>query len=235
MDQKDKYAISFGCIVGLYCSIINEYNEFKIVKNRDTVEYKPLFSGAYGIQNNSVAVTHVAEYADDEVVEGCKLVDELIGKRLGDSFIINEYNYKIEKIVLPDGKKLELKEKFLNKPQAEPKPVHNGIDWESGFATECTESELQLIRSFEEFMKKEFSQFVGSSRMNRIVFYDPNIKLDGVQYSQFWFIKRSNILMFRYKLNQNENDEIKYGHNILIADSVQFESIKILVRLILKT
>lgn len=80
--------------------------------------------------------------------------------------------------------------------------------WTGGFATECTEEELQIIRDFEAFLSEEFPQFVGDSKINRIAFCDPNKLLDGVQYSQFWFIKRGGVLIFRFKLDQND----EHGH-----------------------
>lgn len=230
-------AIYIGCIVKLFCSTVDEYAEYKIVKSRDTVEYKPQLARqmSYGSKLYYEAVTKFAEYADDELVEDCPLAKVLIGKKVGDSVKVNEYAYKIEKIIFPDGSKVEAK----NNPIVEIKPTVNSvryiIDWNSGFAKECTNEELQIIRDFERFMAEEFPNFVGVSKINRIAFFDPNIQLNGIQYSQFWFIKRGGVLSFRFKLDQNDNDDYKYNNNVLVADSVQFNSIKILVRLILSS
>ena len=86
----------------------------------------------------------------------------------------------------------------------EPKPKVNftrySIDRDSGCADECSEEELQIIRDFEKFMSEEFPNFVGDSKINRIAFFDPNIKLNGIQYSQFWFVKRGGVLAFGLNL-----------------------------------
>lgn len=227
--------ISVGCVVKLFCSTIDEYAEYKIVKSRDTVEYKPQLARqmVYGSKLYYEAVTKFAEYADDELVEDCPLAKALIGKKAGDSFKVNEYTYTIEHIVFPDGSKAKVKKEAIEEVKPKANLSRYSIDWDSGFANECSEEELQIIRDFEEFMAEEFPNFVGVSKINRIAFFDPDIQLNGIQYSQFWFIKRGGVLSFRFKLDQNENDENKYDSNVLVADSVQFNSIKILVRLIL--
>lgn len=233
MKRTTNDTISVGCTVGLYCLTLNEHEEYKIVKSRDTVEYKPQFGSemVFGSKLYYETVTKYAEYADDELVEDCPLAIALIGKKLGDKFNVNQYAYEIEKIIFPDGTTSEIeKASTVVKPVAKSYPRYE-IDWDSGFATECTENELQIIRDFQEFLANEFPQFVGDSKMNRIAFCDPNVQLDGVQYSQFWFIKRGGVLTFRFKLNQN--DEGGHYDNVLVADSVQFNAIKILVRLIL--
>lgn len=235
MNDKLKDTISVGCTVGLYCSTVDEHANYKIVRSRDTVEHKPQFGSkmSFGSKLYYETVTKFAEYADDELVEDCPLAKALIGKKLGEKFNINQYAYEIEKIILPNGNILEIIETPIPvtpKPVAKQYPRYE-IDWTSGFATECTEEELQIIRDFEAFLSEEFPQFVGDSKINRIAFCDPSKQLDGVQYSQFWFIKRGGVLTFRFKLDQND----EHGHydNVLVADSVQFNSIKILVRLIL--
>lgn len=236
-NTNEKFQVMVGCVVKLFCSTVDEHAEYRIVKSRDTVEYKPQLARqmSYGSKLYYEAVTKFAEYADDELVEDCPLAKALIGKKVGDSFKVNEYTYKIERIVFPGGSKVEAK----NEPVVETKPKVNSprysIDWDSGFADECSEEELQIIRDFERFMSEEFPNFVGDSKINRIAFFDPNIQLNGIQYSQFWFVKRGGVLSFRFKLNQNDNDDYNYSKNVLVADSVQFNSIKILVRLILSS
>ena len=282
--------VSVGCFVGLYCTTIRVFEEYKIVKNRDLVSYKPKMGTTlrYGTKLYYGKEVQFADYADNELVEDCPLAKALIGKRLGDSCKINEYNYVIEKIIFPDGRIVSVKtnsvsatsilDKKVNTPEVDlisrkttvlppefkedsiQKPIQttvptrpqngtrskiydlndftNGraekkIDWKRGFAKECTEQELQVIRYFATFMEKEFPHFVGESKTNRIAFYDPKKQLNGVQYSQFWFIKRGGILTFRFKLDQNEVDESKYSRNVLIADNLQLNSIKVLVRFIL--
>lgn len=228
--------ISVGCTVKLFCSTVNEYATYRIVKNKDSVEYKPQFGTkmSFGSKLYYDTVTKFAEYSDDELVEDCPLAKMLMGKKIGVCFKVNDYEYSVEKIIFPDGRTVEVKnEPVVNTPTLVAKSVHSGIDWKKGFANECTKDELQIIRDFETFMAEEFPKFVGVSKINRITFFNPEIQLNGVQYSQFWFIKRGGVLSFRFKLDQNENDEYKYEDNILVADRVQFNSIKILVRLIL--
>lgn len=236
MSDKLQDTISVGCAVKLFCTTLEEREEYKIVKSRDTVEYKPQFGSKmkFGSKLYYDTVTKFAEYADDELVEDCPLAKTLIGKKLGDSFKINDYTYKVESITFPDGRVVEVKAAPVETPKPAVKNYPRySIDWDSGFATECSKEELDIIRNFEAFLKEEFPQFLGDSKINRIAFCDPNIQLDGVQYSQFWFIKRGGVLTFRFKLNQNDKEDYKHCDNVLVADSVQLNSIKILVRLIL--
>ena len=79
--------IGAGCIVRLFCLTIEEHAEYKMVKSRDTVEYKPQFGTKMSFASKLYydTVTKFAEYTDDELVEDCPLVKTLIGKKIGDS------------------------------------------------------------------------------------------------------------------------------------------------------
>ena len=236
MDKNAKDKIAIGCVVGLYCSTVDEHIEYRLVKSRDIVSYKPKLGNrmSFGSKLYYENITQFAEYADDELAEDRPLAQALMGKRLGESFKINEYVYRIERIVFPDGQTVEEKDTSADVPKsANETPKHAGVDSVNGLAAECTEEELQVIHGFEEFMLREFPQFSCESRTDKIVFFVPQTEDGDEQSYQFWFVKRGGILTFRFKLDQNENDELKYFNNVLVADSVQFEAICVLVRLIL--
>ena len=119
-------------------------------------------------------------------------------------------------------------QKCANEP-----PKHTGADSVDGLAAECTAEERQVIDGFKEFILREFPQFRCESRTDKIVFFVPQAKCGAEQAYQFWFVKRGGVLTFRFKLDQNENEELKYFDNVLVADCIQFEAICVLVRLIL--
>ncbi|MDE7168482.1 MAG: HRDC domain-containing protein [Clostridia bacterium] len=235
MDKHTNDSISIGCVVGLYCPTADEHLEYRLVKSRDTMEYKPRFGSkiSFGSKLYYENITQFAEYADDELAEDRPLAQALMGKRLGDSFKINEYTYRVEKIIFPNGQIAEEEGESNIAKEIKDEIRHEGVGFDNCLAAECTEEELQIIHSFQEFMGREFPQFLCESKTDKIVFYNPEIQCDNEQPYQFWFVKRGGILTFRFKLTQNESDELKYFNNVLVADNVQFDSICILVKLIL--
>ena len=189
---------------------------------------------SYGSKLYHENITRFAEYAEDELAEDRPLAQALIGRKLGESFKINKYVYCIKKIIFPDGHTVEEQSNSIAAQDGANElsgPV--GVDSVNGFAAECTEEELQIIQGFQDFMLREFPQFRCESRTDKIICYKPQNQCGAEQAYQFWFVKRGSILTFRFKLDQNENDELKYFNNVLVADSVQLEAICVLVRLIL--
>ncbi|MBD5585403.1 MAG: GreA/GreB family elongation factor [Clostridia bacterium] len=235
-DNVSQEAITLGCVVKLHCMPDDEYIAYRLVKSRDAVESKPVFTSgkSFSRRLDYEEVIKFAEYADDELGEDRPLAQALIGKKLGESCTYNEYTYKIEKIIFPDGRTVEIKKKPpVLKPAHKVKFPCLNIDFDSSFAKICSDEELQIISDFAVFMADEFPKFESVSKMNRVAFTNPDVRFNGIQYSQFWFVKRGGSLYFRFKLNQNDNEESKYSDNILAANRTQLNSIKTLVRLIL--
>lgn len=92
-------SITVGCIVKLFCLPLDEYAEYKIVKSRGTIEYKPQFGTKMSFCSKLYydTVTKFAEYADDELVEDCPSAKMLIGKKVGDSFKVTNIFTRLKK------------------------------------------------------------------------------------------------------------------------------------------
>jgi len=92
------------------------------------------------------------------------------------------------------------------------------------FVDDCTKGELKYINGIRDFVKNNYSQIESEIKTNRIVFWDKTKMSADYVLGWFWITRQGNSLIFKYKLDQSQEDKTLYDDNHLLINAFNYRT-----------